>query len=100
MAVSIFLGLHIGVKWSVTISLILHMANTLSPGNMRHVLQSFSLTLILIQCPVYLVYTFLHQQGCSQKCSGKTRIILPLKEVRRFHVYVMWYDICMVRCIA
>ena len=30
----------------------------------------------------------------------KTRIILRLKKVRRFHVYVLWYDICMVRCIT
>jgi len=30
----------------------------------------------------------------------KSRIILPLKELRRFHVYVLWYDICMVRCDA
>jgi len=37
-------------------------------------------------------------EGWQEK--KKSRIIRPLKEVSRFHVYVVWYDICMVRCIA
>jgi len=42
----------------------------------------------------------IQQQMAQHGTQKKSRIILPLKELRRFHVYVVWYDICMVRCIA
>ena len=35
-----------------------------------------------------------------RSASNKSRVILPLKELRLFHVYVLWYDIWMVRCDA
>ena len=50
---------------SLSLSLSLHV--------IWDILQSCSLTLNLIQCPVYLVYTFLHQQDFSEKCSGKRK---------------------------
>ena len=55
------------------------------------------------QCVVH--NTWLIKRCYGTQCTvrmilQKSRIILPLKEVRRFHVYVVWYDICMVRCIA